>query len=289
VTDQETGQTITKALDELNEKDVANLEKMANTAPKTMEELAKDQLSTTQAMAADIASMADKTGLGLAGGKTMTGLQKFSRASATSVAKVMSPKEMESKNLRGSIDSGVDKNLDIIKRLSEGKITKGEASKELGTSLKDLNSFISKSIETSRKNAGVESEKIKKDFPFVEQLQQVLSGDIRGTANIKKQSSDANPANVKRNIGSVRNASATPTNTQSNNAAPNKPIEITLNHNIDLKTNGNIDTNQVVQAFKNTDVQQGMVNALKEAMYSNGLLAPTSNKTQLMNPNLSNK
>jgi hypothetical protein len=51
VTDQETGQTITKALDELNEKDVANLEKMANTAPKTMEELAKDQLSTTQAMA----------------------------------------------------------------------------------------------------------------------------------------------------------------------------------------------------------------------------------------------
>ena len=219
----------------------------------------------------------------------MTGLQKFSRASATSVAKVMSPKEMESKNLRGSIDSGVDKNLDIIKRLSEGKITKGEASKELGTSLKDLNSFISKSIETSRKNAGVESEKIKKDFPFVEQLQQVLSGDIRGTANIKKQSSDANPANVKRNIGSVRNASATPTNTQSNNAAPNKPIEITLNHNIDLKTNGNIDTNQVVQAFKNTDVQQGMVSALKEAMYSNGLLAPTSNKTQLMNPNLSNK
>ena len=45
----------------------------------------------------------------------------------------------------------------------------------------------------------------------------------------------------------------------------------------------------MVQAFKNTDVQQGMVSALKEAMYSNGLLAPTSNKTQLMNPNLSNK
>jgi hypothetical protein len=69
--------------------------------------------------------------------------------------------------------------------------------------------------------------------------------------------------------------------------ALNKPIEITLNHNIDLKTNSNIDTNQVVMALKNTDVQQGMVSALKEAMYSNGLLAPTSNKTQLMNPNLS--
>ena len=62
---------------------------------------------------------------------------------------------------------------------------------------------------------------------------------------------------------------------------------ITLNHNIDLKTNGNIDTNQVVQAFKNTDVQQGMVGALKEAIYSNGLMAPTANKTQLMNSNIS--
>ena len=289
VTDEETGQTITKAIDELNAKDVANLEKMATTAPKTMEEWAKDQLSTTQAMAADIASMADRTGLGLAGGKTMTGLQKFGRASTSSVAKVMAPKQMESKNLRSSIDSGVDKNLDIIKRLSEGKITKGEASKELGTSLKDLNSFIRTTIETSRQNAGVEAEKLNKDFPLVRQLQQITTGDMRGPENIKKQSSDANPANVKRNIGSVRNASATSTNTQSNNTAPNKPIEITLNHNIDLKTNGNIDTNQVVQAFKNTDVQQGMVSALKEAMYSNGLLAPTSNKTQLMNPNLSNK
>ena len=55
---------------------------------------------------------------------------------------------------------------------------------------------------------------------------------------------------------------------------------------INLKTNGNIDTNQIVMALKNTDVQQGMAGALKEAIYSNGLMAPTSNKTQLMNRNI---
>ena len=291
VTDEETGQTITKAIDELNAKDVANLEKMANTAPKTMEELAKDQLSTLESIAADIKSMADKTGLGLAGGKTMTGLQKFGRASATSVAKVMSPKELESKNLRSTIDSGVDKNLEIVKRLSEGEITKAQAAKELGTNLSSLNSFIKSTIDSSRKNAGEESKKLNEKFPLAEQLRQITTGDLRGASNMKKQSSDANPANVKRNIGNVRNTSTIPSNTQTQgaNSMQNKPIEITLNHNIDLKTNGNIDTNQVVQAFKNTDVQQGMVSALKEAMYSNGLLAPTSNKTQLMNPNLSNK
>ena len=287
VTDEETGQTITKAIDELNAKDVANLEKMANTAPKTMEELAKDQLSALESIAADIKSMSDKTGLGLAGGKTMTGLQKFGRAAATSTAKVLSPKQLDSKNLRSTIDSGVDKNLDIVKRLSEGEITKAQAAKELGTNLASLNTFIKSTIDTGLKNAGAEKEKLNKQFPLAEQLRQITTGDLRGPSSIKKQSSDANPANVKRNIGNVRNTSTTQTQSQSNNAASNKPIEITLNHNIDLKTNGNIDTNQVVQAFKNTDVQQGMVNALKEAMYSNGLLAPTSNKTQLMNPNVS--
>jgi hypothetical protein len=94
--------------------------------------------------------------------------------------------------------------------------------------------------------------------------------------------------NLKRDINNVRNTSTNQGNTTSTtNAQSDKPIEITLNHNIDLKTNGNVDTNQIVMALKNTDVQQGMVGALKEAMYSNGLMAPTSNKTQLMNSNIS--
>ena len=288
VTDPETGKTITKAIDELSKSDVENLEKMANTAPKTMEELAKDQLSTLQSIQADINTIANKTALGLAGGKAMTGVQKFSRAAATSTAKVVGPKELDSKNLRATIDSGIDKNLDIIKRLSEGEITKAQAAKELGTNVSDLKGFISSALKSGAENANAEAEKLNKQFPLMEQLRQITTGDFRGPSNVKKASSDANPTNVKRNIGNVRNTSSTPTNnTQTTNAATNKPIEITLNHNIDLKTNGNIDTNQVVQALKNTDVQQGMVSALKEAMYSNGLLAPTSNKTQLMNPNLS--
>lgn len=285
VTDQETGQTITKALDELNEKDVANLEKMANTAPKTMEDLAKDQLSTLKSIDASMASMADKPGLALAGSKAMTGVQKLGRASAESVSKVMSPKQLDSKNLRSTIDSGVDKNLDIIKRLSEGEITKAQASKELGTNITDLNSFIKSTLMSSKETAQAESEKLKQQFPLAEQLRQSLSNNLQG--NVKKTSSGTSPANVNRNIGNVRNTSTIPTNTQqATNSVVNKPIEITLNHNVNLKTSGNIDTNQVVQALKNTDVQQGMVSALKEAMYSNGLLAPTSNKTQLMKSNL---
>lgn len=286
VKDEETGQTITKALDQLNEKDVANLEKMANTAPKTMEELAKDQLSALDSIAADIKSIADKTGLGIARTKTTGEVLKTSRQISAGITKTLSPKELETKNLAASIDAGIDRNLDILKRLSEGEISKAQAGVELKENLSKLSTFIDTTFKTSISNASVELDKLFKDNPVLNQIKQVVTGDLRGVANIK----DTDPSNLKKDISDVRNVSTIPTNTTpttTTNASTDKPIEITLNHNIDLKTNGNVDTNQIVLALKNTDVQQGMVGALKEAMFSNGLLAPTANKTQLMNSNLS--
>ena len=104
---------------------------------------------------------------------------------------------------------------------------------------------------------------------------------ITGVTTITIKGKDIFALSNVRNTSTNQGNSTSTTNTQSD-----KPIEITLNHNIDLKTNGNIDTNQIVMALKNTDVQQGMAGALKEAIYSNGLMAPTSNKTQLMNRNI---
>ena len=284
VTDEETGQTVTKAIDELSKKDVENLEKMANTAPKTMEDLAKDQLSTLQSINAAIRGTADKTGLAAAGSKTATGLQKAARAGVGSIAKIVSPKELDSKNLRKSIDSGVDKNLDIFKQYSDGTISQVEAGEKLKENFTSLSSFIDTTFRTSLSNATEEIDKFKNQFPLIGQIDKLISGKLPEVKG--RQASNTNTNNIE----TVRNTSSSPTNntqTQSTNAPTDKPIEITLNHNIDLKTNGNIDTNQVVLALKNTDVQQGMVNALKDAMYSNGLLAPTSNKAQLMNPNVS--
>ena len=285
VKDEETGQTITKAIDELTKKDVENLEKMANTAPKTMEELAKEQLSALDSIAADIKSMAGKTGLGIARTKTMGGVLDYSRDLSKSAKKVLSPKQLDSKNLAATIDSGVDKSLDVLKRLTDGEISASEARKEIGESLSKLNSLLKSTFSAGMDTAKEEQKRLNEKYPAVSQMQQVLTGDLRGVGSSQKPSTS-----IERNVRNVRNTSSVPTNNvqpQSTNTSTNQPIEITLNHNIDLKTNGNIDTNQVVQAFKNTDVQQGMVSALKEAMYSNGLLAPTSNKTQLMNPNVS--
>ena len=286
VTDEETGQTITKALDELNEKDVANLEKMANTAPKTMEDLAKDQLSTLKSIDAAIRGTADKTGLALAGGKTTTGLQKFARASVSSVAKVVSPKELESKNLRASIDSGVDKNLDIIKQYNQGQINGVQATQKLKENFDSLSTFTKTTLQTSLENANVELDKLNKQFPLIGQIGQMVSGKLNPQGNQRIVNTKQDNSQISQNTKNLANV-AKESNTTNNLQNTTKPIEITLNHNIDLKTTGNVDTNQIVMALKNTDVQQGMVGALKEAMYSNGLMAPTANKTQLMNSNIS--
>jgi hypothetical protein len=286
--EDENGKMITKAIEDLTKEDVDYLEKVANTAPKTMEELAKGQLTALESIQADIKSIADKSGLGIARTKTTGKVLDTSRQISSSIQKTLSPKQLDTKNLASSIDDGIDRNLDILKRLSEGEITKTQAALELKENLSKLSTFIDGTFRTSISNAGVELDKLFKNNPVLNQMTQVATGDLRGINKIKKTSSDADPENLKRDISNVRNTSTNQGNTTSTtNTQSDKPIEITLNHNIDLKTNGNIDTNQIVMALKNTDVQQGMAGALKEAIYSNGLMAPTSNKTQLMNRNIS--
>jgi hypothetical protein len=285
--EDENGKMMTKAIEDLNETDVAYLEKVANTAPKTMEDLAKGQLTALESIQADIKSIADKSGLGIARTKTTGKVLDTSRQISSGIQKTLSPKQLDTKNLASSIDDGIDRNLDILKRLSEGEITKTQAASELKENLSKLSTFIDGTFRTSISNASVELDKILKNNPVLTQMTQAATGDFRGINKIKKTSSDADPENLKRDISNVRNTSTNQGNTTSTtNTQSDKPIEITLNHNIDLKTNGNIDTNQIVMALKNTDVQQGMAGALKEAIYSNGLMAPTSNKTQLMNSNI---
>ena len=285
--EDENGKMMTKAIEDLTKEDVAYLEKVANTAPKTMEDLAKGQLTALESIQADIKSIADKSGLAIARTKTTGKVLDTSRQISTGVKKTLSPKQLDTKNLASSIDDGIDRNLDILKRLSEGEITKTQAASELKENLSKLSTFIDETFRTSISNAGVELDKIFKNNPVLNQMTQVATGDLRGINKIKKTTSDADPENLKRDISNVRNTSTNQGNsTSTTNTQSDKPIEITLNHNIDLKTNGNIDTNQIVMALKNTDVQQGMAGALKEAIYSNGLMAPTSNKTQLMNSNI---
>ena len=71
---------------------------------------------------------------------------------------------------------------------------------------------------------------------------------------------------------------------------PQTPIETKstadINLNIKIDAPNQIDTNQIILALENQGVKQKLYQSMKEAMYNNGLSAPTSSKTKLMNPYL---
>ena len=103
IEDPKTGEIITKGLSELSAKDVTNLETIANRAPKTMEEYAKEQLSTSVSMAADIASLADRTGTGVAAAATTTKGLALGRATTASLAALPS-ENLSTANIAKVID-----------------------------------------------------------------------------------------------------------------------------------------------------------------------------------------
>ena len=75
------------------------------------------------------------------------------------------------------------------------------------------------------------------------------------------------------------------TNSSNNNETP---VEIKttadINLNIKIDAPNQIDTNQVVLALENQGVREKLYETMRETMYNNGLSAPTSSKTKLMNP-----
>ncbi|MDA9279954.1 hypothetical protein N9P74_00175 [bacterium] len=75
-----------------------------------------------------------------------------------------------------------------------------------------------------------------------------------------------------------------------NTNEPQTPVETKttadINFNITIDAPSQIDTNQILLALDNQGVKQKLVESMKEGMYNNGLTAPTSSKSRLMNPYL---
>ena len=75
------------------------------------------------------------------------------------------------------------------------------------------------------------------------------------------------------------------TNSSNNNETPvETKTTADINLNIKIDAPNQIDTNQVVLALENQGVREKLYETMRETMYNNGLSAPTSSKTKLMNP-----
>ena len=110
------GDVQTKNVTEISPDDIKALE--AASQPKSMEDIAKDQLTTSKKMAADIASIANRTGYGLAGTKSVTMAENAAREVSGALPKVAGGENLSIKGVRENLGDGLD---NFIKTVGDGK------------------------------------------------------------------------------------------------------------------------------------------------------------------------
>ena len=253
-TDKE-GTSQEKSVSELSKDDVAALEKMANTAPKSMEELAIDQLSATQDVVAAINSLGDRTGLGLAASNTGGQLLKGSRKGFEAVSNVP-PEGFSAKN----IGKGTD---ELINDLSSG------------ASLSDVfnkfkNKFI-KELGVAFDNVNEQMTKLKDEVPLFKVINSLSTGTPVGNT----------PTNY--SIPSGNNGMNNSNNSQTSNNSSN--VNVNLTHNITVTASPNIDGKTIVDAFKNnTDVSQAVAQSIKETFTNSNFGMNSGKNDKVGNP-----
>jgi hypothetical protein len=252
------GKSQEKNVSELSKDDVAAIEKAANTPPKSMEDLAKEQLSATKDVTAAINSLGDRTGLGLASSKVGGKIISTAKKGAELVKETPS-EGLSSKN----IGKGIDNLADTLSNAITEFANNGTSSVNLNTVLTDFGGFIKKELKDSFTNLKMNADKLTEDLPII--------GDSILAAKVAMGISQPRNAEIPR--GGVGTNSAGGSNgAQGSNSA----MDVNLNVKIS-SDNPNIDTKQVLQAFENSDVKQKMISIVGEST-KNPIGAPIPKK-----------
>lgn len=261
-----------KKAGELTEQDIKDLKVAAETAPPTMEELAKSQLDTLTTIAGGILKLTTLPAKQAAGTYTadqLLGLAKSALPTInTSVSKVP---DLTVKGGRENID-------DLVKN-------GGSISKFIEKSSKDLTDVLI--------NMGEEIEKLNKKFPLVGDIidKYILqnSNPIRTGRDVLKMPGQdiqllpedsfaafTKGSEVLQNMGGSNNRSST-TPTSSNST-------IDLNHTLTVNINApsHVNTEQLMSMFSDTGVSQALGVAVKEAFNNGGLTTSNPNKQQML-------
>jgi hypothetical protein len=264
-----------KKVGELTEQDIKDLKVAAETAPPTMEELAKSQLSTLESIAGGIEKLTTLPAKQAAGTYTadqLLGLAKSALpAINTAVSKVP---DLTVKGGRENID-------DLVKN-------GGSISNFIEKSTKDFAEVLN--------NMGEEIEKLNKKFPLVGDIidKYILqnSNPVRTGRDVLKMPGQdiqllpedtfaafTKGSDVLSKLTGSNNTSSTPTSTSTNSK-----VDLTHTLNINITAPSNVNTEQVIAMFNDTGVSQALGVAVKDAFTNGGLTTTNPNKQQLRNP-----
>jgi len=244
----EKGEKQEKSVSELSKEDVAAIEKMANTAPKSMEDLAIEQLSATQDITAAINSLGDRTGLGLAGSKTGGKIVSTVKKGGELIRETPS-EGLSSKN----IGKGIDKLADTLSNAITEFANNGTSSIDLNTVLTDFGGFVKKEMKESFMNLKTNADKLSDDLPII--------GDAAKALKVALGVEQPRNAEIPRGgVGTSGSGGSQGSNSTSNS---------TMDINFNMKVNSdspNIDTKQMERVLTDSAFMEKLTVAIKDGM-----------------------
>jgi hypothetical protein len=270
------GKTQTKAITELTEDDIKQLGEASQ--PKSLEDIAKEQLKTSDRIAAILESMKDRTGTALAGTRVVEQGRQATVEAYGVLGKTASGEKLQIDTLRDALGSGLSNLLDSI--------NKGEALGGFTTALTNTSTYIQGAFDEALKNGKTAIDDLTKS---TNPLTQLFTGLVEKTATYvgeKEKLITPKTTEVKDfvipfeqdQLRIYNNAIVGGTNLGNNTNTPptesNQKISVDGSITVNVTSQG-IDTNSLSMALNDLTVKQQIVQAVITGMN------PNSNPNQL--------
>lgn len=261
-----------KKVSELSKEEIEKLRESYEKGPVTMEELATEQLSVTKTIDGNIAKLVSSPAKAFARSELGTQAAGLVKESFKEIGKLTEGTKLEPKELSKMMDEAVLEGKVSFQGFMEG------SAKTFSGLIDNMSDSIGKINEKFPIFGGFIDSIIEKINTPTRQGQDVLKLPGEQIQLLPQDTFAAftRGQEVLSNLGRVSN----PTNTTS---TTNSTVDVNHTLNINITAPSNVNTNQLVEMFKDTSVSQALGVAVKEAFNNGGLTAPTSNKQQLFN------
>ena len=271
------GKTQTKAITELSKEDIEQLGKASDTE-KSMEDLAKEQLKTSERIAGILESMKNRTGTALAGTRIVEQGRQATVEGYNVLGKAASGEKLQIDTLREALGSGLSNLLDSI--------NKGDALGGFTTALTSTSTYIQGAFDEALKNSKTAIDDLTKS---TNPLTQLFTGLAEKTATYVGEKEKLIPPKTTEvkdfvipfeqdQLRIYNNAIVGGTNLGNNTNTPptesNQKISVDGNITVNVTSQG-IDTNSLSMALNDLSVKQQIVQAVITGMN------PNSNPNQL--------
>ena len=268
------GNAQTKNVTELDESDIKAITEASQKAPKTMEELAKGQLTAQESIKKNVESIANRTGYGLAGTKAVT----MAESAATKVSGVL-PKVADSYSIK-SVRENLGGNLNkFIKDVGDGK-----GMESLFTAVASTATYLETTLHESWVNTkNAIDELAESTNPLIQIMGDIVKktgGAVAEHENInvterqdfiKFPGETVKPLAIDTIFGMTKGKEAlenlNSTNSNSVVGASNIKMEdVNVNLNIKIDAPSNVDTSQLMLAFNDPSVKGALIGAVQSAL-----------------------